>query len=92
MCRMCVRIKDTLTVPDNHTFGIVVKPDRMGVPDLLHMRPDCNYQRGKEREQGCIAAIRHELKIRNFHNFNSLRQAFEHYDKVKALTSAAFEC
>ena len=75
-------IKDTLRVPDDHTFGIMIKPDEYGVGDLLHQRPKCNYRRGRERENGLISAVRQQLKKANYHNFEHLQQAFQHYDKV----------
>ena len=76
-------IKDTMRVPDDHTFGIMIKPDEYGVGDLLHQRPKCNYRRGHERENGLISAVRQQLKKANYHNFEHLQQAFHHYDKVR---------
>ena len=77
------RIKDTLRVPPDHTFGILMKPDEYGAGDLLHMRGPGQYLRGRDRQRGVIAAIRQHLKKANYHNFHDLSSAFRHYDKVK---------
>ncbi|XP_070570083.1 EF-hand domain-containing family member B-like [Ptychodera flava] len=74
-------IKDTLLVPPDHTYGIMLRPDEYGAGDLLHGRVPGQYLRGKDRERGVIAAIRQHLKKANFHNFNDLKAAFQHYDK-----------
>lgn len=63
-------------------FGVIVKPDEYGAGDLIHMRMPSEYLRGRERERGIVAAIRQHLKKANYHNFNDLQAAFEHYDKV----------
>lgn len=76
-------IKDTLKIGPDHVFGVLVKPDEYGAGDLIHMRMPSKYLRGKEAERGVIAAIRQHLKKANYHNFDSLQAAFEHYDKVK---------
>lgn len=76
------RIKETLRVPPDHTFGILVKPDEYGAGDLMHMRGPGQYLRGKERQRGVLAAIRQHLKKSNYHNFEDLLAAFKHYDKV----------
>ena len=75
-------IKDTLRVPPDHTFGVMVKPDEYGAGDLIHMRVPSNYLRGRDRERGVLAAVRQHLKKANYHNFHDLRAAFEYYDKV----------
>lgn len=75
-------IKDTLRVPTDHTFGVMVKPDEYGAGDLIHMRVPENYLRGRDRERGVLAAVGHHLKQANYHNFHDLRAAFEYYDKV----------
>ncbi|XP_031556686.1 EF-hand domain-containing family member B-like [Actinia tenebrosa] len=77
-------IKDTLKVGPDHVFGVLVKPDEYGAGDLIHMRMPSKYLRGKEAERGVIAAIRQHLKKANYHNFESLQAAFEHYDKDKS--------
>lgn len=76
-------IKETLRVPPDHTFGVMVKPDEYGAGDLIHMRVPGKYLRGRDRERGVLAAVRHHLKQANYHNFHDLRAAFEYYDKVK---------
>lgn len=75
-------IKDTLkaTVTDDHTFGIMVKPDEYGAGDLIHMRDEENYLRGKERARGVLASVRQHLKKANYHNFRDLKAAFGYYD------------
>lgn len=77
-------IKDTLRVPPDHTFGVMVKPDEYGAGDLIHMRVPSNYLRGQDRERGVLAAVRQHLKKANYHNFHDLRAAFEYYDKDKS--------
>lgn len=74
-------IKDTLRVPADHTFGILMKPDEYGAGDLLHMRGPGQYLRGRDRQRGVIAAVRQHLKKANYHNFHDLNTAFKHYDK-----------
>ena len=74
-------IKDTLNVKPDHTFGILVKPDEYGVGDLLHERGPGTYLRGKDRQRGVLAAVRHHLKKANYHNFQDLLSAFRYYDK-----------
>ncbi|CAD5122724.1 DgyrCDS11135 [Dimorphilus gyrociliatus] len=73
-------IKDTMHVPDDHTFGVLLQPDEYGVGDLLHGRAPKHYLRGQEKERGLIAAIRSNLKKANYQNFNNLVQAFCLYD------------
>ncbi|XP_038047870.1 EF-hand domain-containing family member B-like [Patiria miniata] len=74
-------IKETLRVPPDHTFGILIKPDEFGAGDLMHGRSQESYLRGKDRDRGLLAAIRQQLKKANYHNFNDLQAAFNHYDK-----------
>ena len=75
-------IKDTMRVPPDHTFGILIRPDEYGAGDLMHGRVPGSYLRGKDRERGLLAAVRQQLKKANYHNFNDLEAAFMHYDKV----------
>ena len=75
-------IKETLLVPPDHTFGVMIKPDEYGAGDLIHMRVPGEYLRRKERERGVLAAIRQHLKKANYHNFGDLKEAFRFYDKV----------
>jgi len=77
-------IKDTLTVPPDYMFGVMVKPDEYGAGDLIHMRVPSKYLRGRDRERGVLAAVRHHLKKANYHNFHDLRAAFQYYDKDKS--------
>lgn len=74
-------IKDTLIVPDDHSFGVFIKPDEYGAGDLIHMRNSENILRGKDYDRGKLAFVRQQLKKANFHNFHSLKAAFEFYDK-----------
>lgn len=74
-------IKDTMRVPPDHTFGILIRPDEYGAGDLMHGRVPGSYLRGKDRERGLLAAVRQQLKKANYHNFNDLEAAFMHYDK-----------
>ncbi|ELU02812.1 hypothetical protein CAPTEDRAFT_212959 [Capitella teleta] len=75
-------IKDTMHVPPDHTFGILIKPDEYGVGDLMHSRSPGSYLRGQDRQLGVIAAMRQHLKKVNYQNFNNLLHAFRHYDKT----------
>ena len=78
-------IKDTLRVPPDHAFGVMIKPDESGAGDLIHMRVPGNYLRGRDRERGVLAAVRHHLKKANYHNFHDLKAAFGYYDKVRKI-------
>ena len=71
-----------MNVPDDHTFGIIVKPDGYGVDDILHGRVPKHYLRGKDRERALVAAVRQNLKNHNFNRFDDIAAAFNHYDKV----------
>ena len=75
-------IKETMRVPPDHSYGILFKPDEFGAGDLMHGRAEGNYLRGCDRDRGLVAAIRQQLKKANYHNFNDLRAAFDHYDEV----------
>jgi hypothetical protein len=81
LCSTC-RIKDTMRVPPDHTFGIMLKPDQYGAGDLLHGRVPNNFQRGRDHIRGIVAAMRQQLKKQNYQNFPDLLQAFKFYDKV----------
>ncbi|XP_067094035.1 EF-hand domain-containing family member B [Osmerus mordax] len=74
-------IADTLKVPPNHTFGILLPPDTFGAGDLIHSTSQTEYLRGTDRQRALVSAVRQHLKKANFHNFNSLLHAFRHYDK-----------
>ncbi|XP_039252366.2 EF-hand domain-containing family member B-like [Styela clava] len=73
-------IADTLNVPSDHTFGVLLRPDEYGAGDLLHGRSPDTYLRGRDRERGVMHAIRQHLKKANYHNFDNLSAAFKHYD------------
>lgn len=73
--------KDTRNVADDHTFGIMLRPDEYGTGDLLHGRSPDSYLRGRDRERSVLHAIRQHLKKSNYHNFDSLSQAFQFYDR-----------
>lgn len=73
-------IAETMNVPSDHTFGILLRPDEYGAGDLLHGRSPDTYLRGRDRERGVMHAIRQHLKKANYHNFDNLAAAFKHYD------------
>ena len=75
-------IKETMKVSEDHTYGILVRPDEYGAGDLIHNRVPTAFLRGKDRERGVLAAIRQHLKKANYHNFHDLNAAFKYYDKV----------
>ncbi|XP_029574652.1 EF-hand domain-containing family member B-like [Salmo trutta] len=54
--------------------------------DLLHSTPPAEYQKGTDRQRTLVSAVHQHLKKVNFHNFNSLLQAFRHYDNCKTST------
>ncbi|NWW51104.1 EFHB protein, partial [Pedionomus torquatus] len=74
-------IAETMNVPPDHTFGMLLRPDECGVGDLLHCRVPCEFLRGKDRERAVLAAVRQSLKKANYENFDMLLEAFRHYDK-----------
>uniref|UniRef100_A0A8C2TP58 EF-hand domain family member B n=1 Tax=Coturnix japonica TaxID=93934 RepID=A0A8C2TP58_COTJA len=74
-------IAETMNVPANHTFGMLLRPDEYGVGDLLHCRVPSEFLRGKDRERAVLAAVRQALKKANYENFDMLLEAFKHYDK-----------
>ncbi|XP_072269550.1 EF-hand domain-containing family member B [Pyxicephalus adspersus] len=74
-------IADTLNVPADHTFGILVRPEKYGVGDILHNRAPKDFLRGKDRQKAILAAVQQHLKKANYHHFGSLLEAFRHYDK-----------
>lgn len=77
----CDPIKDTMKVDADHAFGISLPTDGFGAGDLLHMRDSESYMQGKDEMRSLVAAIRHQLKVENFQNYNGLREAFRAYDK-----------
>ncbi|XP_072108113.1 EF-hand domain-containing family member B isoform X1 [Mobula birostris] len=74
-------IVDTLKVPPNHTFGVLLHPDEYGVGDLIYNKIPTKFNREKDREKGNLNTIRQHLKKANFQNFRTLLEAFKHYDK-----------
>uniref|UniRef100_UPI00398EBD57 EF-hand domain-containing family member B isoform X2 n=1 Tax=Pristiophorus japonicus TaxID=55135 RepID=UPI00398EBD57 len=74
-------IADTLKVPPDHTFGVLLHPDKYGAWDLMYNRTPSKFLRGNDREKGIFTTVRQHLKKVNFHNFKSLLEAFRHYDK-----------
>ncbi|KAF4102758.1 EF-hand domain-containing family member B isoform X2 [Onychostoma macrolepis] len=74
-------IAETLNVPSDHTFGVLMKPDSFGVGDLLHQTPPGEYLKGKDRQRAVVSAVRQHLKNSNYQNFSSLLEAFRYYDK-----------
>ncbi|KAG9476173.1 hypothetical protein GDO78_002976 [Eleutherodactylus coqui] len=74
-------IADTLKVPADHTFGILLQPEKYGVGDILHYRAPKDFLRGKDRQRAILASVQEHLKRTNHQNFTSLLEAFRHYDK-----------
>ena len=85
-CRRCCSIRDTLTVPLDHSFGYCPPPEPYGLGDLLHNRPDSRLLRGRSVDRSAIAVIRNHLKKANYNSFDNLLHAFKFYDKVCVLT------
>ncbi|XP_056618459.1 EF-hand domain-containing family member B isoform X3 [Triplophysa dalaica] len=76
-------IEETLNVPKDHTFGVLMKPDGFGAGDLLHQTPPEEYLKGKDIQRTLLNAVRQHLKRSNYQNFSSLLEAFRFYDKTK---------
>ncbi|XP_032938244.1 EF-hand domain-containing family member B [Catharus ustulatus] len=74
-------IADTMNVPPDHTFGLVIPPDENDVNGLLHVRVPCEFLRGKDRERVILIAVRQCLKKANYENFDVLLEALRHFDK-----------
>ncbi|NXA40103.1 EFHB protein, partial [Eudromia elegans] len=74
-------IAETMNVPPGHTYGMLLPPDEYGAGDLLHCRIPSEFLRGKDRERAVLAAVRQSLKKANYHNFDTLLEAFRYYDK-----------
>ncbi|XP_077347528.1 EF-hand domain-containing family member B [Lithobates pipiens] len=74
-------IADTLNVPADHTFGILLRPEKHGVGDILHNRAPKDFLRGKDRQRATLATVQQHLKRANYHHFGSLLEAFRHFDK-----------
>ncbi|XP_018424752.1 PREDICTED: EF-hand domain-containing family member B [Nanorana parkeri] len=74
-------IADTLNVPADHTFGILLRPEKYGVGDIIHNREPKDFLRSKDKHRAILAAVQQHLKKANYHHFGSLLEAFRHYDK-----------
>ncbi|NXH93115.1 EFHB protein, partial [Edolisoma coerulescens] len=73
-------IAETMNVPPDHTFGLIIPPDD-DVHGLLHVRVPCEFLRGKDRERVILIAVRESLKKANYENFDVLLEALKHFDK-----------
>ncbi|NWS34068.1 EFHB protein, partial [Polioptila caerulea] len=74
-------IAETMNVPPDHRFGLMIPPDEYDVHDLLHLRVPCEFLRGKDRERVILIAVRQSLKKANYENFDVLLEALRHFDK-----------
>ncbi|NXC92543.1 EFHB protein, partial [Certhia familiaris] len=74
-------IAETMNVPPDHTFGLMIPPDEYDVHDLLHLWVPCEFLRGKDRERVILIAVRQSLKKANYENFDVLLEALRHFDK-----------
>ncbi|NXI43019.1 EFHB protein, partial [Galbula dea] len=74
-------VAETMNVPPDRTFGVILHPDRDGVGDLLHCHVPYEFLCGKDRERAVFTAVRQSLKKANYQNFEMLLEAFRHYDK-----------
>ncbi|XP_068094782.1 EF-hand domain-containing family member B [Hyperolius riggenbachi] len=74
-------IADTMNVPVDHTFGVLLHSEKYGVGDVLHNRAPGDFLRGKDKHRATLAAVQQHLKKANHHHFGSLLEAFKHYDK-----------
>uniref|UniRef100_A0A4W5NLM2 EF-hand domain-containing protein n=1 Tax=Hucho hucho TaxID=62062 RepID=A0A4W5NLM2_9TELE len=63
---------------EDEEFGLTFSK---GAGDLLHSTPPAEYQKGTDRQRTLVSAVHQHLKKVNFRYFNSLLQAFRHYDK-----------
>ncbi|XP_037640748.1 EF-hand domain-containing family member B [Sebastes umbrosus] len=73
---------NTLNLPPDHTFGLLLPPAEFGVGELIHATEPAQYVRGQDQQHSLVNAVRIHLKKINFENFHSLLQAFSHYDKA----------
>jgi hypothetical protein len=80
-------IKSTKGLPETEAndnslgFGLMLKPDGCGAGDIMHQRNKSTWLLGHDRHRGLLAAVRQHLKKANYHNFKTLKSAFEFYDK-----------
>lgn len=73
---------NTFHVPADHTFGIPLPQDELGVGDIIHSTEPGQFVKGRDRQRSLVSAVIHRLKKDNFQNFPSLLKAFRHYDKT----------
>ncbi|XP_075322939.1 EF-hand domain-containing family member B [Odontesthes bonariensis] len=73
--------RNSLHLPPEHTFGIILPPDEFGVGEIIHATEAGQYLRGPDKLRSLVNAVRYHLKSVNFYNFPSLLKAFRHYDK-----------
>ncbi|XP_072507310.1 EF-hand domain-containing family member B isoform X2 [Notamacropus eugenii] len=74
-------IAETMNIPPDHTFGVFLRPEDYGAGDLIYNRLPGQYLRGKDRQRAVFAAIRQHLKKVNYRNFDTLLEAFRHFDR-----------
>ncbi|NXD21995.1 EFHB protein, partial [Spelaeornis formosus] len=74
-------IAETMNVPPDHTFGLMIPPSEYDVYDLLHVPFPCEFLRGKDRERAILIAVRQSLKKANYENFDVLLESLRHFDK-----------
>ncbi|NXY19803.1 EFHB protein, partial [Atrichornis clamosus] len=74
-------IAETMNVPPDHTFGLIIPPDEYGVRGLLRVQVPCEFLCGKDRERAILTAVRQSLKNANYENFDVLLEAFRYFDK-----------
>uniref|UniRef100_UPI0037E82E0B EF-hand domain-containing family member B n=1 Tax=Semicossyphus pulcher TaxID=241346 RepID=UPI0037E82E0B len=72
---------NTFNEPPDRTFGNLVPADEFGAGEIIHSTEPGQYTRGRDHQRSLVNAVRHHLKRVNFQNFNSLLEAFRHYDK-----------
>ncbi|NXY03363.1 EFHB protein, partial [Pteruthius melanotis] len=73
-------IAETMNVPPDHTFGLIIPPVD-DVHGLLHVRVPWEFLQGKDRERVILIAVRESLKKANYENFDVLLEALRHFDK-----------
>uniref|UniRef100_A0A673B6R1 EF-hand domain-containing protein n=1 Tax=Sphaeramia orbicularis TaxID=375764 RepID=A0A673B6R1_9TELE len=70
-----------LNVPPEHTFGLLLPEDVIGVGETIHSTGPGQDTRGRDQQRSLVHTVQHHLKKVNFHHFPTLLQAFRHYDK-----------
>ena len=71
-----------MNVPLDHAFGYCPTREKYGMAELIHMRPEGRFLRGRNVDRSVVAVIRNHLKKANFQSFDNLLHAFKFYDKV----------